>query len=88
MEENEIKIEITRINAYAARLSRAGGMCPTSKMVRKLNESPRDYVEVESLLNYLHHINNKYNENNFVEREAVNEFINIVAGVIKEKCRE
>ena len=82
----EIKIKITRINAYAARLSKVGRICPTSEMVRKLEEPPRDYVEVESLLNYLRHVNREYNEDNFVEHEAVDEFIHIVAGVIKEKC--
>ena len=82
-----MKVKIAKINVYARKLfGKGGGICPTAEMVRKLNAPPKNYVEVESLLDYMRWTNNKFNQDNFHEKEAVDDFINILHGVLKEHC--
>ena len=78
-----MKVKATRINLYAAKLSKAGGMCMTSGMVKKLNAPPKMFVEVDSLIEWLTFTNKKYNNDDFSVKEANDEFIAIISGSLK-----
>jgi hypothetical protein len=81
-----MKVKATKINLFAVKLGKKGGVCMTSDMVRKLNQPREMFVEVNSLINWLRYINRNYVGDDFHEKEINSEFINIIEGSLKEKA--
>ena len=63
-----------------------GGVCWTKSMVDRSKLPSKKYVELDSLLEWMRYRNRIDNEDNFLEREAVFDFINLVDGCLKEEA--
>lgn len=86
----EYRIKMINFNPATSRYraTNRGGICMTSEILKKLNASKKDYVEVESLIKWLRYTLNKYYADDYPDNAAILDFIELVEGVLVNKADE
>lgn len=79
-----MKVKIKWVKEHE--LIKKGGCCPTKSMVDKSKLPPKKYVELDSLLEFMRWTNRRMNVDEYVNKEAVDEFVCVIEGDLKEEA--